>query len=320
MEKELPNFNTDEAPLLVGEKRATKPARKPPVKTETSLPAEPERGPAPQSEQETSAAEIAEQTFAPAVDTVTVKDPIPEPAKELPAKTEPKAQVNPTVGEDGLLTSQTFNEEWKIASMMANSDMVPEGFKNKPAAVMMAMQTARSRGLNPLTAIQSMANIFGRTQGFGELPLAEVFASGKLKYFEEFWFDKDGNRIDELDDACEKVNVGQEIFGAACICEAKDSPQGRIVRIFTMEQARVAGLSTDVKRKTWQHYAKRMLQMRARGHALKDACPEITAGIAMPGYDEHNDDEITLTPSTGPSLADKLNERTKKADGKTLQN
>jgi hypothetical protein len=39
-----------------------------------------------------------------------------------------------------------------------------------------------------------------------------------------------------------------------------------------MDQAAKAKLSTDPKRSTWQHYAKRMLQMRARGHALEGLC------------------------------------------------
>lgn len=213
----------------------------------------------------------------------------------------PPNPVNPMIGEDGVLLSQTFNEEWKIASMMASSEMVPDHFRGKPAAVMMAMQTARSRGLNPLTAIQSMANIFGRTQGYGELPLAETFASKKLKFFKEFWIDKDGSAIDESD-------IKTPVFGCVTIAEAHDSPQGRVMRIFTMEDAKTAGLLEDPKRKTWRQYWKRMLQMRSRGWCLKDTVPEVTAGIEMPGYDEHAD-EITLKTSPTDNLAERLTQR-----------
>jgi hypothetical protein len=31
-------------------------------------------------------------------------------------------------------------------------------------------------------------------------------------------------------DNAEVVNFDRDVFGAACICEAKDSPQGRIVQ------------------------------------------------------------------------------------------
>ncbi len=213
--------------------------------------------------------------------------------------------VNPLVDENGVLQAGDFTEGWKIASMMASSEMVPDAFRGKPAAVMMAMQTAKSRGLNPLTAIQQMANIFGRTITYGELPLAEVFASKKLKSFREWWFDPNGEEIKPTD-------FHTPIHGAACEVEALDCPQGKIIRIFTIDDAKNANLLDDPKRKTWRQYTKRMLQMRARGWALKDAAPEVTAGLEMPGYDEHNE-EVTLGTTPGKpqagQLASKMNQR-----------
>ncbi len=82
-----------------------------------------------------------------------------------------------------------------------------------------------------------------------------------------------------------------------------------------MEDAKVAGLTEDPKRKPWRQYVKRMLQMRSRGWCLKDCVPEVTAGIKMPEYDDHAD-EITL-PKAPNSLQEKLAARIEmKADGK----
>jgi hypothetical protein len=313
------NFNEMDAPALNGEpKRAPKQAKVPPQPTvEADGLAEAQES---NGAHAANAAQVAEETFAPTIDQVQAesakrldevgKTQLPEKQENLQEGKSAPSPTNPAIDEAGMITSANFAEEWKIASVMASSGMVPEGFRNKPAAVLMAIQTAKSRGLNPLTAIQSMANIFGRTQAYGELPLAEVFASKKLSYFEEFWFDKDGKPIKEFD-------MKTEIFGAACICEAAEGPQGRITRIFTMDMAAKAKLSTDPKRSTWQHYPKRMLQMRARGHALKDSVPEITAGISMPDYDEHSNEVDLLPPSGAPSIADKLNQRVlEKKDGK----
>lgn len=223
--------------------------------------------------------------------------------------------VNPIADENGVLLGSDFQEQWKIASMMSSSEMVPDAFRGKPAAVMMAMQTARSRGLNPLTAIQSMANIFGRTMAYGELPLAEAFASRKLKYFREYWFSPDGIEIKPTD-------FSTPVHGCCCIAEAYDSPQGQVIRIFTIDDAKQAGLLDDPKRKTWRQYSKRMLQMRARGWCLKDTVPEVTAGMEMPGYDEHSDEAPAPKQST---LAERLAQRTIEAPkegpvGEAVQN
>lgn len=221
-----------------------------------------------------------------------------EKQRPLPPAT-PK--VNPLTDENGLLVGSNFEEQWKIASLMASSEMVPDNFRNKPAAVLMAMQTAKSRGINPLTAIQQMANLFGRTINFGELPLGEAIESGKLKYFEEFWIDKDGKRIDDLD-------IKAKVFGCVTIAEAHNSPQGRVVRVFTLDDASQANLLDDAKRKTWRQYTKRMLQMRSRGWALKDCVPSVTSGLSMPEYEEHAEEpRIELKPS---NLANRLLELT----------
>lgn len=219
----------------------------------------------------------------------------PEKQRPLPPAT---PTVNPLADENGVLMGSDFQEQWKIASMMASSEMVPDHFRGKPAAVLMAIQTAKSRGLNPLVAIQQMANIYGRTTTYGELPLAEAFSSNKLEDFHEFFIDKDGKDINERD-------IKTPVFGAVCI--AKAYGRRAVTRIFTVEDARTANLLDQAKRPTWQQYRKRMLQMRARGWALKDAVPEVTAGMEMPGYDEHEAPAVT-GPKPG-SLADQMNHK-----------
>lgn len=253
------------------------------------------------------AVKVAEETFLPSAEPEK-KEPTPEVKQQpLPAAI---PIVNPLADENGVLLGADFQEQWKIASMMASSEMVPDHFRGKPAAVLMAIQTAKSRGLNPLTAIQQMANIFGRTSTYGELPLAEAFASKKLEDFQEFFIDKEGADIDERD-------IKTPVFGAVCI--AKAFGRRAVLRIFTLEDAKLANLLDQPKRPTWQQYRKRMLQMRARGWALKDAVPEVTAGMQMPGYDEHEAPALTAPEVTG--LAGRMNQKMiESEDEPALQN
>jgi len=262
---------------------------------------EPRAGEPASAEQEAPSAAASQAGAAPGASQATASPPAPS-AEENADKQRPLPPnpVNPLADEDGVLQGTNFNEQWKIASMMAQSEMVPDAFRGKPAAVLMAMQTAKSRGLNPLTALQSMANLFGRTVAYGELPLAEVFASGKLEKFQEFWIDAEGEEIDAR-------NISTPVFGAVCIAKAKNSPQGEVVRIFTLDDAKTANLLDDPKRKTWRQYTKRMLQMRARGWALKDAAPEVTAGIGMPDYDDHAPEVRLEGAPAATGLAGKMN-------------
>lgn len=220
--------------------------------------------------------------------------PEPEPQKKE-NKTEP---TNPDVDEDGMIVGKNFNEQWKMASVMAKSGMVPDAFKGNPAAVLMAMQTATSRGLNPMTAIQNMANLFGRTMNFGELPLAEANMSGKIEWIKEFWVDEKGETINPL-------NFKAKYYAAVCVIKVFGREE--IMRVFSMDDAKDANLLDDPKRKTWRQYPKRMLQMRARTWALRDALPEVTSGIPVAEYDEHAPESDPPTRQRG-KLANKINE------------
>lgn len=183
------------------------------------------------------------------------------------------------VGSDsrGVLGGDDMDSQWRVACAVASSGMVPKQFEGKPGAVLVAMQSAKERGLNPWNALQQTANINGRSSNWGELPLGEVMRAGILKHFEEYWLDEKGNRIDPV------LGLGKKRWAAVCEAERMDGLGGKIVRVFSHQDAETARL---LGKDTWKQYGARMLQMRARGWALKDAAPEVVAGIQMPEYDD----------------------------------
>jgi len=63
---------------------------------------------------------------------------------------------------------------------------------------------------------------------------------------------------------------------ATCAARRKDDPT-EIVSVFSVADAKKAGLWG--KAGPWQQYPKRMLQMRARGFALRDAFPDVLRGV-----------------------------------------
>ena len=155
------------------------------------------------------------------------------------------------------MAPQTFAEAERFARMLAGTDLVPTAYRGKPEAILVAMQMGFEVGLNPMQAIQNIAVIGGRPAIWGDAMLALVLAHP----------------------ACEYVRDGVEGEGDARHgwCEARRRGAAAIRRTFSVADAKRAGLWS--KPGPWQQYPDRMLQMRARGFALRDAFPDALRGL-----------------------------------------
>jgi len=77
----------------------------------------------------------------------------------------------------------------------------------------------------------------------------------------------------------------QDDFTAVCeVVRRSNGVEETIIREFSWGDAKHAGLTNS---NVWGKYPKRMLQMRARGFALRDGFPDVLAGIAV--YEEQMD-------------------------------
>ena len=141
--------------------------------------------------------------------------------------------------------------------MAANSLFVPKDLRGKPEDIALAAIHGAELGLGPMQAIQSIAVINGRPSVWGDVALALVRGSG----------------------LCETVYEGIEgdgdkRVGFCEVCRKGERPQRRE---FSVTQAKQAGLWG--KAGPWQAYADRMLQLRARGFALRDVFPDVLRGL-----------------------------------------
>lgn len=153
----------------------------------------------------------------------------------------------------------SLEEAVKISAMLAKSDLVPKDFRGKPENVFVAMQWGTEIGLKPLQALQNIAVINGRPSVWGDAALAIV-----------------QNRSD-----CEDISETIEGEGdkRAAICTIKRKGRSPVSRSFSVSNAKVAGLWT--KQGPWTQYPERMLQMRARGFAIRDAFPDALRGLNL---------------------------------------
>jgi hypothetical protein len=152
----------------------------------------------------------------------------------------------------------TLDEAMRFSDMLAKSQMVPKAYQGKPEDVLVAIQWGRELGLAPLQALQNIACINGKPSVYGDAAMALVQASAVCDDIEEY-FENEGSP------------------NPIAVCVAKRKGRTPVTVRFSVEDAKRAGLWA--KQGPWSAYPKRMMQMRARGFALRDAFPDVLKGL-----------------------------------------
>lgn len=153
------------------------------------------------------------------------------------------------------LNPRNFDEAWRLAEILADSELVPKDFRGKPGNCLVAIQWGAEVGLGALQSVQNIAVINGRPAMWGDALIALVRSSPLCEF------------ILETDD------------GTTATCRVKRRGEPEQVRTFGVSDAQAAGLAG--KQGPWQQYPKRMRQMRARAFALRDVFPDVLKGIPM---------------------------------------
>ena len=144
----------------------------------------------------------------------------------------------------------------RFATAAYNSGIAPSGHKNAQS-VFVAMQLGMEMGLPAMAAIQNIMVVNGRPSIWGDAMLAVCRKPG---IFDEKEF------VEKHSDD-----------GKIASCWVRRLPDGNVIcRQYSMEDAKRAGL---LGKDNWIKYQKRMLQMRARSWALKDAFPDLLLGL-----------------------------------------
>jgi len=152
----------------------------------------------------------------------------------------------------------TIDEAMRLSEMLSKSSMVPRAYQGKPEDILVATIWGREMGLATLQALQNIAVINGKPSVYGDAMMALVQASPHCEDIEEY-FEDEGTP------------------NPVAVCVAKRKGRKPVVAKFSVEDAKRAGLWG--KQGPWQAYPKRMMQMRARGFALRDAFPDALKGL-----------------------------------------
>jgi hypothetical protein len=153
---------------------------------------------------------------------------------------------------------QTMTEAIDFSNMLSKSTMVPKAYQNKPEDVLVAVQWGYELGLAPLQALQNIATINGKPSVYGDAAMALVQNSPVCEDVKEYF-------------------EGEGSSNPIAVCVAKRKNRTEVISKYSVEDAKRAGLWN--KQGPWTQYPKRMLQMRARGFALRDAFPDVLKGL-----------------------------------------
>lgn len=193
-----------------------------------------------------------------------------------------RARELPDPGRGFDFKPRNFDEAYRFANFISNSNLIPAAFRGKPADVLIAVQLAMELGVAPMQGLQSIAVINGRPTIWGDLLPALVYQSGLCDLFNE-----------EGDENEARCTVKRKGFAP-------------IQRTFSMEDARrvpyTEANNPKVKcladKATYVAYPKRMLQMRARAFAIRDAFPDVLKGVGI--REETEDIPTTAVDVTPP--------------------
>jgi len=151
----------------------------------------------------------------------------------------------------------TLEEALKEAQVYCASDLIPKEFRGRPENTMIALQFGRSIGFEPAQALQSIYVVNGKPGLYGD----------------GFWAIIKGHP------QCEWTRETFDEQSMTATCTIKRRGNDPVVYKFSKANAEKAGLWN--KDGPWRLHPERMLRMRARSFAGRDAFPDALRGLSM---------------------------------------
>lgn len=195
------------------------------------------------------------------------------PSTPQPAKRAEIVKANVPII-DGRVSPDSLEGMFRLAGMYAAANLVPKSLEGRSpeetrSRVCVAIEAGMGVGLTPNQALQYVMVVNQRPCLWGDAPLALVRRSP--------WCVGVTEGIEGLDD---QGNLTPRSV-AVCVAVRRkpDNTIETIERRFSAADAATAGLKG--KNGPWSNYPKRMMQLRARAFALRDAFPDVILGLGI---------------------------------------
>jgi hypothetical protein len=203
--------------------------------------------------------------------------------------------MKPSRLEDSLFSKDLAPHYMKLAGQLAASEMVPKCFRNKPSDLFICWSMGYQIGIPPEQAMNCIAVVNGKAVMWGDEMLALCMSHPDFL------------------DITEEPMIGKDNITTGYTCTIKRKGRTTTVSVFTLEMAKKAGLLA--KGGVWNQYPDRMLKLRARGFALRDAFPDALKGIkSREEVEDYIDADYTVVHSK-PSRTELLKHEVKAKKG-----
>jgi hypothetical protein len=179
------------------------------------------------------------------------------------------------------MSPQTIADAREFCNMLAKTEFVPKAFRSKPDSIMVVGAMGARLGVDVFTAMSGIADINGKPCVYGDLMMAVC---------------QNHPAFIDCVEAFEGTPYEKE-FRAVCVVTRKGREP--VVRSFSVVEA-IEGLLWK-KSGPWTTAPQRMLQMRARAFALRDAFSDALAGFHSR---EEMEDAIDVQSERVPNIPD----------------
>lgn len=146
---------------------------------------------------------------------------------------------------------------YKISTFLAQSDLCPKSFGNKPSNVFACIMLGRELGIGAMSAMANIAVVNGRASLWGELVVGLIRSSGLCQKL------------------VKKVEGSGKTLSVTVIGQRKGDTTDTI-ETFTWADAENAGLAS---KETYQKYPKDMLYWKAMNRIGKFLWPDVLKGL-----------------------------------------
>jgi hypothetical protein len=176
-----------------------------------------------------------------------------------------------------------FGELIEFAKMVSRTQIVPTAYQGKPDDIVAAVIMGADVGLTPMQALQNIAVIRGKATIWGDGLLAICQGHPAFAGIKE-WIEEVGTP-----EATAYCRIRRAVHG-----EIEETTQS-----FSVAKAKRANLWGN--KGPWSQYPERMLQMRARGFALRDTFSDALKGF-LPAEEvsDYNDEPARIQQVEAP--------------------
>ena len=168
---------------------------------------------------------------------------------------------------------QEFSDNWRMASQLAKSTIIPQAFIGKPENVVIALGLAQQMGLSPFIVMQNLNILKGKISWSGSFCKTLIEMTGRFKNLELNYIGEKGKDNYGCYLSATRISDGKEIKGPEV----------------TMLTAKEEGWTTNKK---WITLTDLMLGYRCQSFFARLHCPEALGGI-------YTSEEIADTNNNG---------------------